>query len=87
MPQPDSVVARGRILSLLALLAGPVLGGLGGVAMLAAQWPADAAWAVTVTVWVVAWWILEPIPIPATDRKSTRLNSSHYQPSRMPSSA
>ena len=25
--------------------------------------------------------------VPATDRKSTRLNSSHYQPSRMPSSA
>ena len=25
--------------------------------------------------------------LPQTDRKSTRLNSSHYQPSRMPSSA
>ena len=25
--------------------------------------------------------------VPAGDRKSTRLNSSHYQPSRMPSSA
>ena len=70
VPQPDSDadpgVVRGRILSLLALLAGPVLGGLGGLAMLGAQWPADAAWAVTVTVWVVVWWILEPIPIPAT---------------------
>ena len=27
------------------------------------------------------------VPLAAADRKSTRLNSSHYQPSRMPSSA
>ena len=33
--------------------------------------------------------VLQPLGDPALriDRKSTRLNSSHYQPSRMPSSA
>ena len=31
--------------------------------------------------------ILERVPVPPTDRKSTRLNSSHRCTSRMPSSA
>ena len=30
---------------------------------------------------------LRTVDLPDADRKSTRLNSSHYQPSRMPSSA
>ena len=29
----------------------------------------------------------DPLPLPSVDRKSTRLNSSHIQKSRMPSSA
>ena len=33
------------------------------------------------------WWVLEQHQLPSLDRKSTRLNSSHVQPSRMPSSA
>ena len=32
------------------------------------------------------WWV-ENLSLDATDRKSTRLNSSHSQQSRMPSSA
>ena len=31
--------------------------------------------------------VVEEVTTPATDRKSTRLNSSHIQKSRMPSSA
>ena len=39
---------------------------------------------------VLCAWIALPLPwtpVPVTDRKSTRLNSSHIQKSRMPSSA
>ena len=31
--------------------------------------------------------VIEPVPMTPADRKSTRLNSSHTQKSRMPSSA
>ncbi|HSG88593.1 MAG TPA: SLC13 family permease [Pseudomonadales bacterium] len=54
------------VLQALALVGGPLAGGAAGLAMLAAGWPADAAWAVVITSWVVIWWIFEPIPIPAT---------------------
>ena len=40
----------------------------------------------TVTAWF-GYFNPSPLPIPATDRKSTRLNSSHTMTSRMPSSA
>ena len=40
------------------------------------------------TMWAAALALLMALPIEiGRDRKSTRLNSSHYQPSRMPSSA
>ena len=58
---------------------------------------AQAAWfdpASVVTDWVAAFWprpgemVFEhPLPSAYRDRKSTRLNSSHIQKSRMPSSA
>jgi sodium-dependent dicarboxylate transporter 2/3/5 len=50
----------------LALPSGPVLGVFAAAIMLSSTGNADAAITLGVTVWVVIWWIFEPIPIPAT---------------------
>ena len=48
------------------LLAGPIAGLIAGALMQQAGWADDAIYAAGVTVWVVVWWITEPVPIPAT---------------------
>jgi sodium-dependent dicarboxylate transporter 2/3/5 len=48
------------------LLGGPLLGLLGGGFMQLQGWPADAVACVAVTIWVIVWWVFEPVPIPAT---------------------
>ena len=50
----------------LALVAGPLAGLLGAWVMTQGGWPEDASYAVLITLWVVVWWVFEPIPIPVT---------------------
>ncbi|MEY3041494.1 MAG: hypothetical protein RLZZ174_576 [Pseudomonadota bacterium] len=52
--------------SRLTLILGPLAGLLGAFAMAGAGWPPTACYAVLITLWVVVWWVFEPIPIPAT---------------------
>lgn len=50
----------------LALIVGPLAAAAAG---LTARWfglPDPACWTVVVTVWCSLWWVLEPVPIPAT---------------------
>jgi len=49
-----------------ALVLGPVLAAAVGVAARLAGLPAPACWTAAVTALCAAWWVLEPIPIPAT---------------------
>jgi sodium-dependent dicarboxylate transporter 2/3/5 len=64
-PSPDATSFVDRHRTLL-LLAGPLAGAIGAAIMLQTGWATDAVWTVFVTVWVVVWWISEPVPIPAT---------------------
>jgi sodium-dependent dicarboxylate transporter 2/3/5 len=48
------------------MASGPLLAALCGLAALAAGLPTAAAWTAAITGWCVAWWISEPVPIPAT---------------------
>lgn len=48
------------------LLAGPLLGGLAGLATSAAGMPGAFAVTVGLTAWVALWWLFEPIPAPHT---------------------
>ena len=51
----------------MALLLGPIVALLAGGLMWFSQgWPASASITLGITVWVVIWWMFEPIPIPAT---------------------
>jgi solute carrier family 13 (sodium-dependent dicarboxylate transporter), member 2/3/5 len=50
----------------LALLAGPVLAAGAWLAARFAGLPPAACWTAAVTALCAAWWVLEPIPIPAT---------------------
>lgn len=51
----------------LALLAGPIIACIAGWLMwISGGASIDAALTLAITVWVVIWWMLEPIPIPAT---------------------
>jgi sodium-dependent dicarboxylate transporter 2/3/5 len=49
-----------------ALLAGPILALLAGYLMSVAGFSAGAAVTLGITVLCIVWWLLEPIPIPAT---------------------
>ncbi|MEM1232197.1 MAG: SLC13 family permease [Pseudomonadota bacterium] len=53
-------------LKTLALPAGPILALLAAFLMLQAEFEADAAFTLGITVLCVLWWVFEPIPIPAT---------------------
>ncbi len=59
----SSAAARGRR---IGLAAGPVVAALVGALAHAARLPMPAVWTAAVTAWCAAWWVLEPIPIPAT---------------------
>jgi sodium-dependent dicarboxylate transporter 2/3/5 len=50
----------------IALLAGPILALLAGYLMSAAGFSAEPSVTLAITVLCVAWWVFEPIPIPAT---------------------
>ena len=50
----------------VAMVAGPLAGLLAAALMRQAGWADDASLTVAITIWVVLWWITEPIPIPAT---------------------
>ena len=49
-----------------ALAGAPLLGGLIGLCLTLAGLDVKAAMTAGVTTWVALWWVLEPIPIPAT---------------------
>ncbi|MFT5681143.1 MAG: sodium-dependent dicarboxylate transporter 2/3/5 [Myxococcota bacterium] len=55
-----------RTTRLLSLASGPLLAAISVGAALFAGLDAPAAWTAGVAAWCVAWWISEPIPIPAT---------------------
>ena len=48
------------------IAAGLILGAAAGWAAAAAGMPSAAAWTAAITALCAAWWVLEPIPIPAT---------------------
>ncbi len=48
------------------LLIAPILATFIGVLLFALGHSSEIAWTAAITVWVAAWWITEPIPIPAT---------------------
>ncbi|MFT4977324.1 MAG: sodium-dependent dicarboxylate transporter 2/3/5, partial [Myxococcota bacterium] len=48
------------------MASGPLLAALAGAAALYSGLPAAAASTAAVTGWCVAWWVTEPVPIPAT---------------------
>ena len=52
--------------SIPALLSGPAAALVVGLSMQAAGWDTSAVLAGSISAWVVLWWILEPVPIPAT---------------------
>jgi sodium-dependent dicarboxylate transporter 2/3/5 len=50
----------------IAVVVGPLLGLLVGVLLRRAGYQPPLCWTAGVTTWVALWWVLEPIPIPAT---------------------
>lgn len=48
------------------LLSGPAAGALVAWILFWSGYPQPLAWTAGVTVWVAAWWVFEPVPIPAT---------------------
>jgi sodium-dependent dicarboxylate transporter 2/3/5 len=50
----------------IALFAGPLIGATIGAILCAAGFESALWWTAGVTAWVATWWVLEPIPIPAT---------------------
>lgn len=50
----------------VALIAGPVVGALLGVALYMSGMQASACWCAAITGLCATWWVTEPIPIPAT---------------------
>ncbi|MCA9597587.1 MAG: SLC13/DASS family transporter [Myxococcales bacterium] len=58
--------APATTLRLAAFAGGPAAAAVAGVACHSAGLPAPACWTAVVTAWCAVWWVLEPIPIPAT---------------------
>ncbi len=50
----------------IALFVGPLIGLIVGIALRRAGFEPELWWTAGVTAWVATWWVLEPIPIPAT---------------------
>jgi solute carrier family 13 (sodium-dependent dicarboxylate transporter), member 2/3/5 len=52
--------------NLIGLAIGPLLAAVAFFALQTFGWDAPGCWTAAITVLCAAWWILEPIPIPAT---------------------
>ncbi len=62
----DAIQLRKSSMKNLTLIISPLVAAVVGVVLYLCGSPSEIAWTAGITLWVAAWWITEPISIPAT---------------------